>query len=209
MDNGRNRSIIACRRCAVCQRKRGKQRNAVPESSSVLMSPPVGREPDKSVLGKEMPAKEDFESSIVRPNAVYLFGPFTVIDRNGRDITHLFSSRLRQVFIYILLHSTHNGVLSASLNEVFWADKPDDKVKNLKGVTINQIRKNLAELDGVELVHDKGYFRLVFTDCYCDYFRFRTLKNAEEVENELGILLMRGKFLDGMDAGMMDHFKQK
>ena len=145
--------------------------------------------------------KEDFESSIVRPNAVYLFGPFTVIDRNGRDITHLFSSRLRQVFIYILLHSTHNGVLSASLNEVFWADKPDDKVKNLKGVTINQIRKNLAELDGVELVHDKGYFRLVFTDCYCDYFRFRTLKNAEEVENELGILLMRGKFLDGMDAG--------
>ena len=184
------------------RKKRGKQRNAVLESSSVLMSPPVGREPDKS-------AKEDFESSLVRPNAVYLFGPFTVIDRNGRDITHLFSSRLRQVFIYILLHSTHNGVLSASLNEVFWPDKPDDKVKNLKGVTINQIRKNLAELDGVELVHDKGYFRLVFTDCYCDYFRFRTLKNAEEVENELGILLMRGKFLDGMDAGMMDHFKQK
>lgn len=169
----------------------------------------VGREPDKSVQGKETLAKEDFESSLVRPNAVYLFGPFTVIDRNGRDITHLFSSRLRQVFIYILLHSTHNGVLSASLNEVFWPDKPDDKVKNLKGVTINQIRKNLAELDGVELVHDKGYFRLVFTDCYCDYFRFRTLKNAEEVENELGILLMRGKFLDGMDAGMMDHFKQK
>lgn len=191
------------------RKKRGKQRNVAPESSSVLMSPPVGREQDKSVQGKEMPAKEDFESSIVRPNAVYLFGPFTVIDRNGRDITHLFSSRLRQVFIYILLHSTHNGVLSASLNEVFWADKPDDKVKNLKGVTINQIRKNLAELDGVELVHDKGYFRLVFTDCYCDYFRFRTLKNAEEVENELGILLMRGKFLDGMDAGMMDHFKQK
>ena len=191
------------------RKKRGKQRNVVPESSSVLMSPPVGREPDKSVQGKETLAKEDFESSLVRPNAVYLFGPFTVIDRNGRDITHLFSSRLRQVFIYILLHSTHNGVLSASLNEVFWADKPDDKVKNLKGVTINQIRKNLAELDGVELVHDKGYFRLVFTDCYCDYFRFRTLKNAEEVENELGILLMRGKFLDGMDAGMMDHFKQK
>lgn len=191
------------------RKRRGKQRNAVLESSSVLMSPPVGREPDKSVQGKETLAKEDFESSLVRPNAVYLFGPFTVIDRNGRDITHLFSSRLRQVFIYILLHSTHNGVLSASLNEVFWPDKPDDKVKNLKGVTINQIRKNLAELDGVELVHDKGYFRLVFTDCYCDYFRFRTLKNAEEVENELGILLMRGKFLDGMDAGMMDHFKQK
>ena len=31
------------------RKKRGKQRNAVLESSSVLMSPPVGREPDKSV----------------------------------------------------------------------------------------------------------------------------------------------------------------
>lgn len=191
------------------KRKRGKRRGTTPVPSSVLLSSPVGREPDKSIQGKETYAEKDFESSIVRPNAVYLFGPFTVIDRNGRDITHMFSSRLRQVFIYILLHSTHNGVLSASLNEVFWSDKPDDKVKNLKGVTINQIRKNLAELDGVELVHDKGYFRLVFTDCYCDYFRFRSLKNAEEVENELGNLLMRGKFLDGMDAGMMDHFKQK
>ena len=166
-------------------------------------------EPGKNVSVKTAPSREKIEELIVRPNAIYIFGSFTVTDRNGRDITHLFSSRLRLVFVYVLLHSTHNGVLSASLNEVFWPDKPDDKVKNLKGVTINQIRKNLTELDGVELVYDKGYFRLVFTDCYCDYFRFRMLKNAEEVENELGILLMRGKFLEGMDAGMMDHFKQK
>lgn len=175
----------------------------VPASTSVL------KEPVKNAPAKNTLSKEKADESIVRSNAIYLFGSFTVIDRNGRDITHLFSSRLRQVLVYILLHSTHNGVLSASLNEVFWPDKPDDKVKNLKGVTINQIRKNLTELDGVELVYDKGYFRLVLTDCYCDYFRFRELKNAEEVESELGILLMRGKFLEGMDAGILDHFKQK
>lgn len=193
--------------CLIVRRRRRRQADVTPVQSSV--SSAKKRESDTLMSGKENFSKKDFESSIVRPNAVYLFGPFTVIDRNGRDITHLFSSRLRQVFIYILLHSTHNGVLSASLNEVFWSDKPDDKVKNLKGVTINQIRKNLTALDGVELVYDKGYFRLVFTDCYCDYFRFRTLKNVEEMENELGILLMRGKFLDGLDVGMMDHFKQK
>ncbi|MDB0715425.1 hypothetical protein PL498_06720 [Bacteroides xylanisolvens] len=193
--------------CLIVKRRRRKQVDVIPVQSPV--SSAKKRETDTLISGKETFSKKDFEQSIVRPNAVYLFGPFTVIDRNGRDITHLFSSRLRQVFIYILLHSTHNGVLSASLNEVFWSDKPDDKIKNLKGVTINQIRKNLTALDGVELVYDKGYFRLVFTDCYCDYFRFRTLKNVEEVENELGILLMRGKFLDGLDVGMMDHFKQK
>ncbi len=185
-------------------RKRRKQ----PETP-VKAETAVKEEIPFEVQKAETQQKEELESSVVRPNAVYLFGPFTVIDRNGRNITHLFSSRLRQVFIYILLHSSHNGVLSASLNEVFWSDKPDDKVKNLKGVTINQIRKNLAELDGVELVYNKGYFKLVFTDAYCDYFHFRSLKNVEEVGTEFGVLLMRGKFLDGMDAGMMDHFKQK
>ena len=193
--------------CLTIRRKRRRLINVTPTQSSVL--PAEIRKPDNSISEKDAFSKKGFESSMIRPNAVYLFGSFTVIDRNGRDITHLFSSRLRQIFIYILLHSNHNGVLSASLNEVFWSDKPADKVKNLKGVTINQIRKNLTALDGVELVYDKGYFRLVFTDCYCDYFRFRTLKNVEEVENELGILLIRGKFLDGLDVGMMDHFKQE
>lgn len=143
----------------------------------------------------------------VAANAIYLFGSFTVINRNGRDITHLFSSRLRQVFIYILLHSNKNGVQSVSLNEAFWPDKPDDKVKNLKGVTINQIRKNLAELDGIELIYDKGYFRLIFTHCYCDYNRFRALREASEREKELGSLLIRGKFLEGFDSGVLDQFK--
>lgn len=167
------------------------------------------RHPKEIVPVENTLSREIIEEPIVRPSAIYLFGSFTVIDRNGRDITHLFSFRLRQVFVYILLHSTRNGVPSASLNEVFWADKPSDKVKNLKGVTINQIRKNLAELDGVELLYDKGYFRLVFTGCYCDYFRFCDLKNIRKMENELSSILMRGKFLDGMDDGMLDHFKQK
>lgn len=152
-------------------------------------------------------SKSEKLASAVTVNAIYLFGSFTVIDRNGHDITHLFSSRLRQVFIYILLHSHKKGVQSVSLNEVFWPDKPDDKVKNLKGVTINQIRKNLAELDGIELIHDKGYFRLVFTQCYCDYNRFCALREASEGEKELGSLLIRGKFLEGFDSGALDQFK--
>lgn len=160
-----------------------------------------------SEIPVDLLSKSEKQASAVTANAIYLFGSFTVIDRNGHDITHLFSSRLRQVFIYILLHSHKKGVQSVSLNEVFWPDKPDDKVKNLKGVTINQIRKNLAELDGIELIHDKGYFRLVFTQCYCDYNRFRALREASEGEKELGSILIRGKFLEGFDSGALDQFK--
>lgn len=144
---------------------------------------------------------------IERPNAIYLFGNFTVLDRHGRNITHLFSTRLRQVFVYILLNSSQKGVLSSALNEVFWPDKPDDKVKNLRGVTINQIRKILVDLDGIELIFDKGYFRLILTDCYCDYLRYYTLKENSPSDNEFGSLLMRGKFLKGFEFGALDQFK--
>lgn len=142
-------------------------------------------------------------------NSIFVFGPFTVIDRNGRNITHLFSTRLKLVFIYILLHSKDKGVLSVSLNEVFWSDKTDSKVKNLKGVTINQIRKNLSDIDGIDLVFEAGYFKLNFTGCYCDLTEFEFLKESRTEFQELNQILIRGKFLDGIESDIFDSYKFK
>lgn len=38
-------------------------------------------------------------------NTLYLFGDFTVLDKKGRNITHLFSSKIKQLFLLILLNS--------------------------------------------------------------------------------------------------------
>lgn len=143
-------------------------------------------------------------------NAIFLFGQFSVIDRKGHDITYMFSTRLKQVFVYMLVPSYDGtGVLSSALNDIFWPDKTPEKVKNLKGVTINQIRKCLAELDGISLEYEKGYFRAVISEgCYCDYFRYRNLKKVPEAYRELGTLLMRGKFLESFESGLLDRTKQ-
>lgn len=144
-------------------------------------------------------------------NALFLFGPFTVVDRKGIDISHLFTTRLRQVFIYILLHSARHGVLSSSLNEIFWSDKSDDKVKNLKGVTINQLRKLLAELDGISLDYEKGYFRITVRpeECHCDYHEFcrLALQSEPATGDDLLSLLIRGKFLEGESCPALDGIK--
>jgi len=99
---------------------------------------------------------------------------FTVYNRDGRDVTHLFSKKLKYIFLYILLNSIKEGegVSSSSLNEIFWPDKEEDKAKNLKGVTISNLRKTLLELDGIRLVYDKGVFKIEIEDaiCFCDYF---------------------------------------
>ena len=96
-------------------------------------------------------------------NRIYIYGMFTVYNRDGRDVTHLFSKKLKYIFLYILLNSIkeREGVSSSSLNEIFWPDKEEDKAKNLKGVTISNLRKTLLELDGIRLVYDLSLIHIL------------------------------------------------
>ncbi|MCC8170671.1 MAG: hypothetical protein LIP00_02575 [Parabacteroides sp.] len=168
---------------------------------------PLPEEPASVLPGAVHPADR---------NAVFLFGVFVVLNRHGRDITYMFSVKMRSLFLYILLNSVSGkGVLSADMNDLFWADKPQANRKNLKGVTLNHLRKILQELDGVELVFRKGYFSLVFTDeCYCDYRHFATLafvekQRDEEADAVLIQLLFRGKFLASAESALFDLYKRQ
>lgn len=88
-------------------------------------------------------------------NSMYLFGDFSVFDRNGRNISYMFSLRIKQIFCLILRYSDADGISSKQLSDLIWPDKPKDKVKNSRGVAINHLRKILKELDGIELVYEK------------------------------------------------------
>lgn len=149
-----------------------------------------------------------------QPNSIYLFGEFTVRDRNNRNITYMFSAQLKQIFCLILQYSTtENGIASARLSSILWPDKPADKVKNSRGVTINHLRKALGELDGIELIYDKGYFRLDLKEgFYCDYTRCIQIISGNEIEthrDELLEILLRGKFLQLSDHPLYDSFKEE
>lgn len=140
----------------------------------------------------------------IERNAIWLFGPFTVIDRDGKDISHLFSNKIRQLFVYLLVEGGKDGVLSSSLNAMFWPDKDEAKVKNLKGVTINHLRKIITDIDGVSLDYAKGRFVLTVTpECYCDYL----LLDDEEDDSSLLSVVSRGKFLNGLNGEVFDLLK--
>ncbi|WP_163326076.1 Kelch repeat-containing protein [Draconibacterium mangrovi] len=151
---------------------------------------------------------------IVKPNSIYLFGDFAAHDRNNKDITYMFSTRLKQMLILLLQHSAEkDGISSQKLGSILWPGKPAQKVKNLRGVTINHLRKALSEFEGVELVYEKGCFKLVLSDeFYCDYTRCLDLISGKEPgENQLELLelLGRGKFLKLADDSVYDPFKQE
>jgi len=145
------------------------------------------------------------------PNAIFIFGIFRVNDRNGVDITHLFGTKIKQAFLLLLLSTQKNGISSQELSEHLWPEKELLQTKNIRGVMINQLRKILSNLDGIELVHDKGAFKLLIADkCYCDYLMFLNLLKKEAYPLVvLSDLLERGKFLHHLNYPMFDVIKEK
>ncbi|NDV60320.1 DNA-binding transcriptional activator [Bacteroides sp. 519] len=143
-------------------------------------------------------------------NALYLFGNFSIRDRNNRDITYMLSSKLKQAFFIILQYSLENGITTQELSELLWPNKPEDKVKNSRGVTLNNLRKILGELDGIKLVHEKGFYKIILTtECYCDYLKCLEIIDSPDYNaQELIRIVSRGKFLKSIDIPLLDKFKE-
>jgi len=165
-------------------------------------------------LGKQKEKETHSEAIItnIRPkrNSLYLFGDFTLIDKHGMDVSHLLSSRLKQVFCLILFHSNETGISSNLLSHLLWPDKPKDKVKTSRGVAINNLRKVLNELEGVEIIYEEGHFKMVFSaDCYCDYHVLvqELAKNSVVLTDEFYKIIDRGQFLLGIDDPIFDQVK--
>lgn len=96
--------------------------------------------------------EEEISHALKIQNSVYLLGDFFVYDKNGRDITHLFSPKIKQLFILILLNSKNlEGISSKKISSILWPDKDLAKTKNIRGVTFNHLRNAISDIDGLEL----------------------------------------------------------
>lgn len=154
-----------------------------------------------------------------KTNAIYLFGDFKVLDKNGRDITHLFSPRIKQLFLFIFLEHIRNdeGVTSQQIYLNIWPDKTVDKAKNSKGVTLNQLRDILSDMDGIELVNNKGHLLLETNELfYCDYFEYQSIlkdiisdnENTEALQKLISVL-SKGSFLKSINNECFDPYKKQ
>lgn len=111
----------------------------------------------------------------------------------------------------IFEYSLSEGITSQELSEQLWPDKTENKVKNIRGVTLNHLRKILAELDGISLVYEKNVFRLILQEpCYCDYLQCMEILAGNPVEEQyerLCEIVLQGAFLKSLDIPLFDHFK--
>lgn len=164
------------------------------------------RSTNKTIQSIQQQQKLDHKSS-----SIYLFGDFKAYNRQNKDISYMFTGKLKETFCIILQYSYGNGISSKELGNLLWSDRPLDRVKNLRSVTLNHLRKVLQEIDGIKLVYENHYFKLIFQEnFYCDYNSFIKLIENDNVSNDTLInILSRGKFLSAENQPTLDSFKTK
>ena len=144
-------------------------------------------------------------------NSILLFGDFMVTDRKGENITALFTAQQRLILCMLFKYHSHNGISTRRLSNILWPDKDEEKVKNSRGVALNNLRKSLSNIDGVSIVFSDGRYRLETTpEFYCDYLELSKLVESEEQDmDHILNILSEGKFLKFMNDPIMDSFKEE
>lgn len=157
------------------------------------------------------------KQSMPTSNAVYLFGAFTVYDKVGTDISHLFGYKMRQLFTLLLLNSKNGGSESTVMYDVLWADKDIAKAKNIKGVMLTNLKKILLDIDGIDIIHiDNRYTIRISNLFYCDYLHYQSLTCSTDHSDLLSAaevvimqeILDRGPFLKNIDNENFDPYKK-
>lgn len=161
-----------------------------------------------------VPFQMDNEELPQAVNKINLFGNFQVLDREGTAITKEFTPVLKQLFLFIVLQTTFNkaGASSERLYELLWSDKDTKSARNNLLVNIGKLKNVLADLDGIQLSKDTGYWRLLFDKNIrldlCDFWSLRsTPENRLDQMLVLSGFLERGPFLMDLDFEWMDEAK--
>ena len=127
--------------------------------------------------GEPEPEEEESASPAVTRNAIFFFGEFSVLDRNGTDIAGKLGPKLRQLLACIMIHSeNYGGINSMKLTAAIWPEKTMGDAKSVRGATISHLRSQLKDVDGFDIIFDDSRWKIQMTDeAWCDYSEARKI----------------------------------
>lgn len=94
--------------------------------------------------------------------SVHLFGNFAVYDREGNDISKLFSPLVKELFLLLLLYSSmgRRGISSEKINEILWTGRSVKDAKNNRSVNMVKLKNILDKMGDYSLVKENGKWLL-------------------------------------------------
>ena len=147
-------------------------------------------------------------------NCICLFGPFQVIDKDGEDITTLFTPKLKRLFFLLLISSLRgkHGINGAEMNDYIWG-KDSKNAKSLRSVSVLKLRKILERLDKVEIAfHANKYVVVMSKGVYCDYVQCLSMLDGKRIETRKDFerffdIIQRGEAFAGESFNWLDDDK--
>ena len=149
-------------------------------------------------------------------NKIQLFGEFKAIDNKGEDITDLFTPKVRELFLFVLIYSLKSGTGASiqEINDTLWPGISPRKVANNRSVTLNKLRKILLDIDGIEIISTTGYLQAKLKKpFFCDYvnaFKLCQIPEGNMSKQQLISffeLVKRGRFLKGIQWEWLDEIR--
>ena len=151
-------------------------------------------------------------------SSIYLFGQFQVFDREGNDITRLFTPLLKELFLIITIYTMRNGrgISSEELNEILWHNKSDKDAKNNRSVNIVKLKTILEKIGNCAINKKSGFWQLESDDAemYVDYKKYVSLTYAPADANKNNLyalldIVKRGAFLAQTEYNWLDDIKSE
>ena len=148
-------------------------------------------------------------------NQLQLFDKFKAVDKDGNDITVMFTPKIKELFLFVLLYTLKNGN-GARVTETdlqLWHGLPPKKIANNRAVTLNKLRKILNRLEGIEVVTQNSFLQAQMKEpFFCDYAEAFKLcqtaggMNRQQLET-FYLLVKKGRFLRDTDWPWLDEIR--
>jgi two-component SAPR family response regulator len=192
----------------------------------------IRRKKSLNVLAKiPIPIRESDIKSVNRTNyfqtsdenqihsAIYLFGQFQVIDKEGNDITGLFTPLLKELFLIVCINSIRQGrgISSEMLNERLWHDKSEKDAKNNRSVNIAKLKIILEKIGNCAISKESGSWQFQKPDenIYIDFQKFNSIIQHNNHHSEkydirsMVDIIKRGSFLYMSEYDWLDSIKSE
>jgi DNA-binding SARP family transcriptional activator len=180
-------------------------RKPAPEAAAL----PVSVAPPVPPVTDILPEPTEDKRSMIN-----LFGGFQVFDKTGHDVTHKFTTTLKELLVLILLHSVkfEKGISTTVLQEYLWPDKDETSARNNRNVNLKKLRTLLEEIGGISIENNNAYLHMIIgADIFCDYqTAYRILNSGSGESDKMEILLKyvkRGSLLPNLQTAWLDSFK--
>jgi len=162
------------------------------------------------------PAAPMVEEDAPAPSKILLFGQFQVIDKDGADISDLFTPVIRELFLLIVIYTFRNdrGITSDELNEILWTGKSVKDAKNNRSVNMAKLKNILERVGNCVLAKKSGFWQFQVADraVYLDYEQYALLvKEKNGVDKAYMEKLLKiagnGSFLFQTEFDWLDDIK--